>query len=412
MNNARTSSLVASAQFDFNVASTIIRSEKPNKGLEAKAAANPNLLHRITGYLENGTKITVAHRPGNGGMDFTKLLGGKVFAVAADGFSPVYEKGADKKPSKVQKTEDGLPLYSASGFYLLSSKEYPALSLHTAYALLQDKGARVLLLTDAQLAAKQETLLESELDLDLFEVALADALADSKSSVAGFDAETNKKRQRGITRAQEEAGDSGDAYAGVEFQELHASQKSGWPFVLLVWAAEQAKGHALIVREVDLVDQDSGHLRTVHMSAEQAVAHFKDSKEGKALMALVDAGQVVSTSFVQGNALRTSVSFRRKAENVLATDDTKAQFGDAVFVRGALKGWCKAIVSILHSQHPKFPAADYDAHHYVAALRQAEVGMNRKEGGTGWQPPVAMHYGVGTWLLKSLPKAAAPACLA
>jgi hypothetical protein len=57
-----------------------------------------------------------------------------------------------------------------------------------------------------------------------------------------------------------------------------------------------------------------------------------------------------------------------------------------------LHGWCKALVSIMHSQHPGFPRADYDAHHYVAALRQAEVGMNKRADGSGWEPPAAIRY--------------------
>ena len=396
--------LAASQTFDFNVASAILRAEKPNKGLEAKAAANANLMHRLTGYLPDGTKVAVAQRHGKGGMDFNKLLGGKVFAVAADGFSPVFEKGADKKPTKVQKLEDGLPLYSASGFYLLSSKEYPALEITTAYALLQDDGARALLLTDEQLADKVDITLESELDWELLELRLADALSDSNSLVAGFDADINKKRQRGISRAREEAEDTEEPYAGVEFKELAASAKSGSPFVMLVWTTESARGHAFVLREGEVVDQDTGLLHNAYFDPEQAIAYFKGTKAGRALLAELDRGHAVSVGLVQGHDVRTSVSFKRKAENVAAAPKGAPRYGDAVFIEGALKGWCRAIVNVMYSQHPNFPLADYEAHHYVAALRQVEVGMNKRPAGqTGWLPPVAMHYGVGSWLLASLP---------
>lgn len=395
--------LAASKTFDFAVASAIIQSEKPNKGLDARVAANANLMHRLTGFLPDGTHVAVAQRPGRGGMDFNKIVGGKVYAVAADGFSPVFEKGTDGKPSKTQKVEDGLPLYSASGFYMLSSKEYPALKITTTYALLQDGGARALLLSDGQLENQKSVVLESDQEWSTLEQSLTAALSDRKNFMARFDVDVNKKRQRGISRAREEVEDAGDTYAGVEFKELSVSPKSGSPFVFLVWTTGQAQGHAIIARQGDVVDRETGMLRTTYFDPEQAVNHFKNSQAGQALLTELSYGPV-SISYVAGFDLRTSVSFKRKAENMAADTSGKNQYGDAVFIQGALKGWCKAIVNIFYSQHPHFPAADYEAHHYVAALRQAEVGMNKKpQGQTGWLPPVAIHYGIGSWLLANTP---------
>ena len=188
----------AAQKYDFLVRSTIIRSEKPNKGLDAVQAATQHQMNRVTGFLPDGTQIVVAQRPGRGGMDFNKLLGGKVYAVAADGMSPVYEKDAEGKPTKNQKKEDGLPLYSSSGFYLLSSKEYPALDMLECFTLLQEHGERVLMLTTEQILARQRFSLTSDLDLEILTGSFEEALADDRNFVARFDEAMNKKRRRGI----------------------------------------------------------------------------------------------------------------------------------------------------------------------------------------------------------------------
>jgi hypothetical protein len=394
--------LTAHQKFELTPQSAIIRSDKPNKGIEAHASSNPNVMHYLVGYLPDGTKARVVQRHGKGGMDFNKIVGGKVFAVAADGFSPVFEKGADKKLSTVQKVEDGLPVFSASGFYLLSSKDYPALDMQSAYVLLQNKGARALVLSQEQLDARQELLLESEFDLELLDVGLADALSDDRNVFLPFDGDMDKKRQRSITRTKEEFEDTQEEYEGVEFAPCVANQKSGSPFVLLVWSTATKRGHAAVLREQDGLDED-GRLRPMYFSPTEAVAYFKTTKEGRALLAATESGGTVAVAYVQGHSVRTSVSFRRKAENTLDEPTGKAQYGDAVFIQGAIRGWCKGIVAYLHSQHPNFPYADYDTHNYVVAPRQAEIGMTRKPvGQDGWLPPVAVHYGIGSWLLMGL----------
>lgn len=380
-------------KFDLTVKSAIIRSEKPNKGLEAIAAPNPNQMNRLIGYLADGTKIMVAQRPGKGGMDFNKLMGGKVYAVAADGISPVFEKDKDGKPTKTQKQEDGLPLYSSSGFYLLSSKEYPALHLIEGYTLLRNRGEQVWILTKEQLAAKQKQELSDDMDWDLLTCALEASLSDDNNLVKAYDPDINKKRKRGIERAKEEAEDANEDYSGVQFSELAVSKKDGNPFLMYCWHIEggEAKVGALL-REAEVVDEDrdDGRTKMEYYTAEEAVAKFSESASAKEIQSALEAGHKVTFNFVQGHVMRTSVSFRRKVENVL-NEATKTQYGDAVYILAAQKGWTRGILTLMHSQHPNFPQADYDAHHFVAACRQAEIGMNKKEGG-GWTLPEGIHF--------------------
>lgn len=387
----------AAQKFDFMVRSTIIRSEKPNKGLDATEAPNQNQMNRLTGFLPDGTQIVVAQRPGKGGMDFNKILGGKVYAVAADGMSPVFEKGADGKPTKVQKKEDNIPLYSSSGFYLLSSKDYPALDMLECFTLLQEHGERVLMLTAEQLAARQQFTLTSDLDLEILQGSFEEALDDSKNFVARFDEAMNKKRKRGIERAQQEAEDADEKYEGVPFKEVAVSKKDGNPFIYYAWKGTDGVVHSGSILREALVNGDKMPVMEYY-TATEALGHFIESKEYKQLAAALDAGQEVEFTFVQGHVMRTSVSFRRKCENVLAAGKDKPFFGDAVYIHAALGGWTRGLIAVMHSLHPTFPAADYDSHHYVVACRQAEIGMNKKPDGK-WTPPQGVTYDINKGLL-------------
>lgn len=380
-------------KFDLTVKSAIVRGEKPNKGLEAQAAPTPHQMNRLTGYLGDGRKILVAQRPGRGGMDFNKLLGGKVYAVAADALSPVYEKDKDGKATRTQKQEEGLPLFSSSGFYLLSSKEYPAVQLFEAFTLLRQRGEQVWLLTEEQLTARQRYVLNDELDWDVLSCALESALADEHNLVACHDPDINKKRKLNIDMAKMRAASEEVPYDGVEFNELGVSKKDGNPFLMYCWhAGEGPVKSGALLREAEVVDEDRDAGRTVvqYFSPADAVARFAASAAGQAIRAALEAGQPVTFSFVQGHVMRTSVSFRRKAENVL-NKVAKSEFGDGVYILAALKGWTKGIIALMQSQHPSFPQADYDAHHYVAACRQAEIGMN-KNGEGKFGLPVGIHY--------------------
>jgi hypothetical protein len=383
-------------KFEFTVKSMVIRGEKANKGLEAQEAANQHQMNRIRGFLTDGTAVMVAQRPGKGGMDFTKLMGGKVFAVAADGISPVYEKDGGGKATKVQKIEDGLPLYSSSGFYLLSSNQYPALELLDGYTLLRQKGASLVLVTEAQLAALSKTELAGELDWDLLAMEMEAALSDEFNLVAQFDAGTNRRRKRGIEQAMGEADDTGETYEGAAFKELSVSKKDGNACVVFAWTSTSgAKAAGVLARQADA--EIEGRVVTRYFTPTEAMAAFLDSADFAQLKKEFDADQTVTFGWAQGHIMRTSVSFRRKVENVLAAPPEKPQFGDAVYIQAALKNWTRGLLSVMQSQHPNFPQADYDAHHYVVASRQAEVGMNKA--GERWTSPQALTYSMAARLL-------------
>jgi hypothetical protein len=398
--------------FDFVAKSVILRGERPNKPLEAIESKNPNQMNRVIGYLPDGTKCVVAQRPGKGGMDFNKLMGGKVYAVAADGFSPTYEKEKDdagQPESKVaarerkQKFENGVPLFSASGFYLLSSKEYAGLEMFYARTRLFDNGEKVALITDEQMAAAQVVELADEMDLDLLEMELLGLLDDSENLVAKFDADINRRRERAIRNATEEAQDAGGTYSGVAYKELAVSSKDGNPYVEYAFRTSKGVHAGRVRREVDVADRETGLLRPVYLEPAEAVQRLKDGKEWAELRRALAEGESVSFHFVQGHIMRTSVSFRRKCLNVLEAKQKspdKPVYGDGVYILGALEHWTRGIATLMHSMHPNFPAADYDAHHYVCAVRQAEVGMNRV-GEKNWSPPQAVRLSVAAELLKT-----------
>lgn len=373
----------------------VVHSGKPNKPLETFEAPNPHQMNRIRGFTLDEQPIVVAQRPGKGGVDFNKLLGGKVFAVAADAVSPVMEKDGQGQATKTQKTEDGVPLFSCSGFYSWSTRDYQALSTFYAYSLLIEQGAKVLLLSEAQLLAREVLELESALDLDLLEASLAQAMGDEQNLVRRHDEAVNRRRKRTIEAAKAEAEDQGEAYAGVDHAELATSVKDGNAFVLWAWQSAGDKDSALLLRE-HLVTE-GGHTRSEYFTPQQAVLLFKQSPQWARLEHALEQGPV-RFAFVQGNLMRTSPSFRRACADVLAPGSGKV-YGDAVYMRGAASGWTKALGKVMASTHPSFPASDYDSLHYVVALRQAEVGLDREGESGRWSVPKAIHYNLAGWLL-------------
>jgi len=387
------------AQFDFVAISGVIRSEKPNKGLEAVMASNPNQQNRIIGYLPDGVKVVVAQRPGRGGMDFTKLMGGKVFSVAADALSPVYEKGEDKKPTKNIKMEGGLPLYSSSGFYTLSTKDYPALGVMECYARVLPGGEQVLLVATDAITNKQTLRLESDFDLDVLTDFLVASLDDANNLVACYDEEINKKRERESRRAKEDADAANEPFEGPAFKELSVSKKDGNPLALLAWSTAAGEVRdAVIVRETEGLD-DADRPVTQYLSAREAVDLFQTTEAFAELNDELRNGRAVSLAFAVGHLMRSSVSFRKKVVNTAAEPADKVLYGDAAYIRGVTTSWARSIVVLLNSQHPGFPRADYDSHFYVAAPRQAEIGMKKKPDGSGWLPPQVVSYDLRGLLL-------------
>lgn len=391
-------SMQAKKSFDFVVKSAMVLNERPNKGLEGVLAATPHQMNRLTGQLIDGRKVVIAQRPGKGGMEFNKLLNGKAYAVAADGLSPVYEKDANNKPTKVQKQEDGLPLYSSSGFYLLSSKDYPAVLLTGAYTRLSADGFMLRLVTPAQLASRKHLTVQGDLGLDLLEDELSNLLSDEHNLVQRYDQESNKRRKRDLSRAKEDAEAEGQVFEGPEYTELAVSKKDGNPFVMLAWVSHDETIHGVPVTRDSSKSGTDGKPVWTALSAEEAIKKFKESDAYSRLSADANQGGGVRLALLQGHSLRTSVSTKKRIDIAITAPPAKAQYGDSVYLLGTLKGWTKGLVSVMHTVHPNFPRADYDSIHYVAACRQAEVGMNKKAAG-GWEPPEAPQYNLVAMLL-------------
>lgn len=225
-------------------------------------------------------------------------------------------------------------------------------------------------------------------------VYLLGALSDDLSLVRAHDEEFNRKRRRMIQRAGEEAEDLGEQYAGVAYEPLVASPRDGAPCVVLGWRSPAGEWcNHLITRHIEVPNEDDplDPIAKVRMcDPKDVVQHFWDGRIGKALIAAVKGGRSIELCATPGHVMRTSVSFKRKVQN-LQSGEMKKGFGDAVFIEAALGGWVRSIVSVLPMFHPQFPAVDYDSLHYVAAPRQSEVELVREEEG-GALKPRGIHY--------------------
>ena len=390
------------SRYDLLLKSVIITTEKPNKGFECFPAENQHQLNKLIGYLPDGKKILIGLRPGKGGVDFNKITSGKVYALAIDGFSPVYEKNEKGQPDyEKQKTEKDLPYYTGSGAYTLSTRDHPALKMYEAYARLAHNGTYIYTITHEQLENFKSYSIASVEDIDLLGM---DCLMDMSMSnlVSEFDEDMNKKRKRAISRAKEEAEDNGDKYDGVEFAELTRSPKDGNPFFFFALKSGSTIKEFTFERET--LDNSEGTSVLKVLTDEELVEAFNNSVVKKALTTMVEAGETVKVKVVMGYAMRTSVSFRGKLENFVASPASQPgqkRYGDATYIYWALRDWTKSILSVMHSMHPNFPTKDYDAHHYVVAPRQAEVGMF-KDGtnpkAVSWSAPEASQYNLAAQL--------------
>lgn len=387
-------------KFDINIKSLVIKGDpvKNNVALQGNLSPNPNQMNRLKGYLPDGTLAYIAQRPGKGGMEFNKLLSGKVFAVAADAITPVYEKDKEGNKTDKIKTEDGLPVYSSSGFYLLSSKEYPALSIFNCVSKLLDKGESAICVTAHQLKSNYRLKLESSIEFDIFLKQMEDMLSPEYNACSEFVENTNKLRQRGIQREKEECEDQNAKYAGVEYSPLTLSKKDGNPALVLSYETKDGKlVEDLVLMQATITDEnyDDGRLVTKYFTPSEAVAFYLESFAGQKFLKEIEAQEALDACLIPANVFRTSVSFRKKVSNFYNSSKTQALYGDAVFLDKAFKEWTKSIANVIYSKHPNFPSVDYDSLHYVVALRQSELGMNRLTKGSEteratYSPPEAV----------------------
>lgn len=385
-------------KFDLYLRSRVIRSEKPTKSLTAIPAANQHQMNAIKGFM-GGKEVIIAHRSSKGGMDFNKILSGKVYAVAADAVSPVMEKGEDKKPTKIQKLEDGLPYYTTSGFYLLSSPEYPALEILECFTRLHRQGELLLMITWEALKARTKVSLTDLTQLEeLIEGSVAEMLSDVHNLVQPFDAKINKKRKLMIDQAKlaiastddDDDEPSAEEQELIAYQELTVSPKDGNPFIYMVWVVEGEQPREHIFTREMLMDGEKSQFMAA-CTTEEALNAFRLSDEYRDIYKALSEGRHVTISMARGNAMRPSRMFTGKIEATLNDAAGEKKFGDPIYIRGALKAWTPGIVWVMHSKHPAFPKKDYDHNYYVAAARQAELGM-MKNGQNQFHPPEAVCY--------------------
>lgn len=382
-----------STKFDLIVKSEIIVADKPTKAIEARPSNNPHVPDRIQGFLQDGTAVMVAKRPGKGGIEFNKFFSGKIYAVSADGFSAIMEKDEGGKKTNTQKEEEGMKLFSSSGFYLLSSKDYPSLKCFKAYTRLSSDGSLIYSIAESGVNVV-DVKLAAGASLDAVETTILDKLNDSFNLVSPFNADVNKKRKRAITSAQEAAEDDGEEYTGAKYTELEVSKKDGTPFVLVLCKTDAGVHQFLVSRRKEKPSADGKHVNVEMLTAEEALSEFKGSKQYSSLQARVSQG--ASLKIVQGWMMRSSVSFKGKIDLV---KEKEPDFGASVYIHSALKGWTKAICTMMYSKHPKFPQEDYEHNSYVMACLQAEIGINRQgkkqtpEGERdAWSNPMAISY--------------------
>lgn len=397
------------SQHSFIIKSALLFAESQKTGIEGALSTNPHQSDKLYCLDDQGRKVIVAKRGGTkGGVEFNKLISGKVLAVIADGFSPQLEKqkegaqGPDKgRAPPLQKTEDGKLLFSSSGFYLASTKEYPSLISTAALTKLDAGGLLIRAITQQQLFQARAVPVASLQELNAALRGLRDALSDEHVTTAPFAEQINKARKRAISRAQEDAEDEGAKYEGVQFAELAASPRDGAPFVALAWECAGQLGCTLVTK--DRLD-NTGKFETVAaLTTEEAVALFSRSTQYRFLADSVKQGQQLRLYFVSGNTYRSSVSFKKKVENA-KVDSPKNKYGDAVFINGISQGWAKGFITVMHSMHPAFPSKDYDALHFVASARQSEIRMCKNDQGS-WNPPEVIHYELAKLLQKMAAKA-------
>lgn len=373
--------------FETVALSTVIKAKKPNRPLDAVAAKSEHQANRIVGQSLSGSPVVVAQRPGRaGGVDFNKLLSGKAYAVAADAVSPIYEKDEKGEKSKIQKLEEGAKAFSSSGFYILSSKEYPAEDILPGYVrFLTSDFTHVLFVPPSSAKGPSVAEVDSDLALELLEQSLEEALSDEKNLLLPYVASANRARKRRIDLAISEAEDQEEQYSGVPSTELPLSLKDGTPFAWVHVSVGEAMEETALTRQVQTVKD--GKPLVVTVGAEEAMAKFKGSKAYALIRNALQKGLKAKVSFMEGNVLRSSVMFKKKALN---DKDSPSKFGDGPFLRGMGVAWVRAFVTVMYSKHPAFPDKDYDSLHFVCSARQAEMGFNKQ--GDKWGAPEAILY--------------------
>ena len=365
------------------VQSAIIVGMNPGKPLEIQLSENPHKANKIIGRLLDGTAVIVSLRPGRGGVPINKLSTGKVFAVAADSFSPVYEKEGGK-PTKRQKVEaDGTLHFSTGACYLMSTGEYKALVMGYYLTYVPQSGDEFFVIDSAAITTRVQVTLRNKEDYVAFLRYMCRCLNPNNNWMHVHNSVINRVRARKIRTAQEQADEEGYVYEGIQPNDLDIDPRDGAPTVFLdVRDAVLTSQSAFeIVRcAMGRIEPDTGRISYTHMSHTDRMKTFANEPLAHRIVARLKAGREVVVSIAQGATFRQSVSTKKKFANALDGSNS----GDSFYCNHAIGKWTNSMVGVMHSTHPRFPNEDYTTNHFVASLRQAEVLM---ENGSGsWRP--------------------------
>ncbi len=390
------------------------------KTLRVEESGNPHVPDKVIGYLGDGTKVAIAVRTGgNGGNEINKIA--KMSVVRLDGFMVSYDTSAGGGAKDKTPVMHGDAIFATtSGAYMLRSKQSPALIVGEAFCHLYKDGTRTALFpTDVagnalHIASDAGEEFKTELSRVLIE-----QLDPSNNLFGEINDVMNKRRERGIRSAKEEAEDGGTEYAGVQFKPGVVSGNDGNPCVLVTAQVKTADGKDEFWQAVASLERAEGKFGNIKiMSPAQAVDSFKETQFYRNVNAALAEGREVVVAALTGHVVRNIKSFSDRCKEVAeGIDQKKVEFGDGPFIKSAMSGFTKSIYAITGSLHPKFPAEDYwvddkkevASHKFVVNPGQAEIGMRRDPGNPAGRakPEAAVTYDVPLKMILAV-KAPAP----
>lgn len=413
--------LWSTEKFDFISNSVVVYGVDPTlgkpqtKSVSAEISDNPHKLSRITGWMEDGTKVSVGLRGRADVGEKPAALGKEGFVVAFDGLQWQTEKDANGKYTReVKKTEDGTLLATANAGYSLSNgpvfsknpKHYPALKVDEMFVKAQKGlgGAKVVLFDTALESSVKRVNCSSESAFsDSMRSLLKEVLDTEPALSSGLNEMIDRRKQGMVNQAKADADDNGDDYEGVDFKPGKLDEGSVQPAALVCVGFKNEEGkyeNREFLITLERKDDLSEKPKIVKISPEQAVDGFMGSAFSSSICKRIDAGEPIVVGVLPGVSMFTLKSFSDKFAQVTdeANPDNKAaRYGDGPFMRGIAGGYSKAIVSFKGSFNSAYPSednldGDASINRVVVHPRQMEMGMRKLPGGDGWDTPQPVNY--------------------
>lgn len=366
------------------VRSEIIVGRINGRPIEVEISDNPHKASKLIGCRLDGTPVTVSLRQGRGGVPLNKLASGKVHAVSADSFSPVYEKVNGKTTKKQKVEQDGSLHFSTGACYLISTNEYKSIILGAYYTYIFNGGNEAYVIHESAIESRKQVYLSSRVDVSRM-LSTIKAMIDPvhhwmNQHIDGI----NRSKARKIRNERERLEDDGQEYSGIEPMNLDADLRDGGPTLFIDVRNESnlsVGGFSAIRSTVEEINPISGQINVKSVSPTERIEIFKQSPLFKRIVQVIDQGGRIIFSYASGSSFRTSVSTRKKFSNAL---EGSSFSGDSFYCTKAQGKWTNSIIGVMHSMHPQFPSADYDVNHFVATIRQRELAMSNATG--SWLP--------------------------